>query len=338
MELNYTLTTPGDRVAEIEKITATRDPESFSAKELEIMANYILFTLTDEEKKSKQIISQNRTNTIRKREMSYEGLIEKMEQGEGGIRPIVANDKHIIFSHPISITPEDEIEIPYMRQLRQTIKELEEATKGSTYLTKKTIIELRQDQYILKQSYKPPTRLQQKTKSNNAISWPSEIIMTPEGPAAKGCTLIDPRHVKAILTNYKHLRPEVHPSSDLYYLLDELDEIVAELPELLKDLSYFKMAEDTNQEIQQKLLDKYNFTYSLEYLSSLWQNKIPKIISQIAEERWLLWYYTFQEKGTWKTCTRCGETKLAHNIYFSKNKTDPSGYYSICKVDIVPFH
>ena len=37
------------------------------------------------------------------------------------------------------------------------------------------------------------------------------------------------------------------------------------------------------------------------------------------------------EKGKWKKCSRCGQIKLAHNKYFSKNKTSKDGFYSICK-------
>ena len=32
-----------------------------------------------------------------------------------------------------------------------------------------------------------------------------------------------------------------------------------------------------------------------------------------------------------KTCSVCGKTKLAHNNFFSKNKTSKDGFYSICK-------
>ena len=41
--------------------------------------------------------------------------------------------------------------------------------------------------------------------------------------------------------------------------------------------------------------------------------------------------YTEEEKGQWKRCSRCGEIKLAHNKFFSKNKTSKDGFYSICK-------
>ena len=38
---------------------------------------------------------------------------------------------------------------------------------------------------------------------------------------------------------------------------------------------------------------------------------------------------TYKEKGKYKKCSRCGQIKLAHNKYFSKNKTSKDGFYSI---------
>ena len=45
----------------------------------------------------------------------------------------------------------------------------------------------------------------------------------------------------------------------------------------------------------------------------------------------LVKYYLNEEKGNYKKCSRCGQIKLAHNKYFSKNKTSKDGFYSICK-------
>ena len=74
-----------------------------------------------------------------------------------------------------------------------------------------------------------------------------------------------------------------------------------------------------------------NTSLTVEYISSLWRNKIPKLISEKAQEEYLVWYYTTQEYGKWKRCSRCGQVKLAHNRFFSKNKTSKDGFYSICK-------
>ena len=86
-----------------------------------------------------------------------------------------------------------------------------------------------------------------------------------------------------------------------------------------------------NIEIQKILKQKYDTTHSLEYISSLWRKKIPNLIASKAEDVELSWYFLNTEKGKYKRCSRCGKIKLAHNKYFSKNKTSKDGWYSICK-------
>ena len=86
-----------------------------------------------------------------------------------------------------------------------------------------------------------------------------------------------------------------------------------------------------NIDIQAELFKKHNVKHSVEYISSLWRNKIPKLLAEKAKEDYILWYYTYKEKGHWKRCSRCGQIKLAHNRFFSKNKTSKDNFYSICK-------
>mgnify|MGYP003405023299 FL=1 len=76
---------------------------------------------------------------------------------------------------------------------------------------------------------------------------------------------------------------------------------------------------------------EFGIKHSLEYISSLWRNKIPNLIASAAEDEYLDWYYLNVEKGKYKRCSRCGQIKLAHNKYFSKNNTSKDGFYSICK-------
>ena len=76
---------------------------------------------------------------------------------------------------------------------------------------------------------------------------------------------------------------------------------------------------------------EFGIKHSLEYISSLWRKKIPKLIASQAEDEYLYWYYLNIEKGKYKKCSRCGQVKLAHNKYFSKNKTSRDCFYSICK-------
>ena len=86
-----------------------------------------------------------------------------------------------------------------------------------------------------------------------------------------------------------------------------------------------------NIQIQEILQTEFGIKHSLEYISSLWRKKIPKLIASAAEDEYLDWYYQEVERGKYKRCSRCGEIKLAHNKYVSKNKTSKDGFYSICK-------
>ena len=86
-----------------------------------------------------------------------------------------------------------------------------------------------------------------------------------------------------------------------------------------------------NIEIQKILEEEFNTTHSIEYISSLWRKKIPQLLASVAEDEYLDYYYLEVEKGNYKKCNRCGQVKLAHNKYFSKNKTSKDGWYSICK-------
>ena len=55
------------------------------------------------------------------------------------------------------------------------------------------------------------------------------------------------------------------------------------------------------------------------------------MLASQAESDWLNNYYLNKEYGKYKKCSRCGQIKLAHNKYFSRNDTSKDGWYSICK-------
>jgi hypothetical protein len=55
------------------------------------------------------------------------------------------------------------------------------------------------------------------------------------------------------------------------------------------------------------------------------------MLASQAEDDYLNWYYLEVEKGQYKKCGRCGEIKLAHPKYFSRNRPSKDGWYSICK-------
>ena len=100
---------------------------------------------------------------------------------------------------------------------------------------------------------------------------------------------------------------------------------------LYLDIIKAKINGKNNAQIRSLIEELYGVSYSLEYISSLWRNKIPKMLSEQAKEDYLIWYHTEHGTGEWKKCSKCGQIKLATNRFFSKNNTSKDGWYSVCK-------
>lgn len=149
-----------------------------------------------------------------------------------------------------------------------------------------------------------------------------------------GVTLVDSKVCSAILCNYAYYRSHAAQYSDLRQLLDDFDETCRKAfkdKPILRSLIRAKINDLSNAEVQEEIYKVCGVRHSLEYISSLWRNKIPLLIASQAEDDYLEYYYTEIEKGKWKRCSRCGQIKLAHNKYFSRNSTSKDTFYSICK-------
>ena len=296
-----------------------------------------------QERKERKILTDNRMMTVNKRECSFEGLVSQLENGEDGIYNLITDNKNQIFQPKVTITKKDLDEIQPLRQLREAINVWEaklKVTEGKdAFVIKKALIEMRKDQYVIKNAYRRPIVPNKLTRSTHVIMLPDETSSfdDEEGyPIPKGVSLLNPVVCSAILCNYSRLKEDSFDrfEGDLYYLMLDFDEIA---DKALKDYPlYEKMVECKvdglqNTQIQEILQMEFGIKHSLEYISSLWRKKIPKLIASQAEDEYLYWYYLNIEKGKYKKCSRCGQIKLAHNKYFSKNKTSKDGYYSICK-------
>ena len=205
-------------------------------------------------------------------------------------------------------------------------------------IIKKTLIELRKDQYIIKNAYRRPIVFTQAVRSSkNYIPLEGEVIINNEGRAEpKGVSLLDPSVCSAILCNYSKLKQDSWGNfeSDTWYLIYDFEKVCDEAlknhPLYMRIVEY-KIDGMQNIDIQAAIQEEFGIKHSLEYISSLWRKKIPQMIASTAEDQYLDWYFTKEEKGQYKKCTRCGKVKLANNKYFSINKTSKDGWYSICK-------
>jgi hypothetical protein len=339
-KLDYSLQTPEERKELVEKILdEAPDP---SEQYLESLADYLILCMEKQERKEKKILTDNRMVTVNKRETSFEGLVSQFENGEDGIYALITNDKNTIFQPKISITKQDVEEIPFLKQLRETIAIWEKLSKTAVgkqaYVIKKALIDMRKEQYIIKNAYRVPVTAMKINHSKTIVPLEDKTCRLDENgyPIPEGISLLDPKVCEAILQNYSKLKEDSwdHFDSDTWYLMQDFDKVAGEALKpfpLYERIVEYKVDGKQNVEIQQLLQEEFGIKHSIEYISSLWCNKIPKLIASAAEDEWLEWYYTTQEKGKYKKCSRCGQIKLAHNKYFSKNKTSRDGFYSICK-------
>lgn len=295
-----------------------------------------------QEKKEKRILTENRMVTVNKRETSFEGLVSQFENGEDGVYGLITNNKNTIFQPKVSITKKDLEEIPDLVQVREAINYWENLQKKATgkeaYIIKKAIIELRKEQYQIKEAFRKPVTCRNATRSPAPLpSLDGATFMGKNGYCDSiGVELVNSQVCFLVLSYYDELRQfcNGHFDSDTWYLLEDFD--LAYHAALDKEPLYARIVELKRQglrstEIQQVIEEEFGLHYSIEHLSNLWRNKIPALIASAAEDRYLNWYYLNIERGKYKRCSKCGKIKLAHNKYFSKNSTSKDGFYSVCK-------
>lgn len=339
IKLDYSLQTPEERNELVQKIL--EDNPDPSEAYLEILADYLVLCMEKQEKKERKLLTDNRMATVTKRETSLEGLVSQLENGEDGIYNLVSENKNTIFQPKVTITKKDLEDIPVLRQLREAIEFWEQRLKVSegreAFVIKKTIIELRKDQYVIKNAYRKPIVPTKLIRSRCFIPLDNDFTFDDEGYVVpSGVSMMDPKVVSAVLCNYSDLKQDAWGEfeKDTWFLMEDFDRLAdAALKDypLYEKIVEYKIDGLQNIDIQEKIQMEFGIKHSLEYISSLWRNKIPKIIASYAEDQFLDWYYLNEEKGKYKRCSRCHEIKLAHNKYFSKNKTSKDGFYSICK-------
>jgi hypothetical protein len=128
------------------------------------------------------------------------------------------------------ITKKDVEEVPGLRQLREAIKMWEEKLKTASgrdaFIIKKAIIDLRKDQYILKDAWYKPIIPKNITRSKHYIPLDDDFSFDDDGYVVpEGVSLCDPKVCSAILCNYSLLKQECWGEfeRDLWFLMHDFD-------------------------------------------------------------------------------------------------------------------
>lgn len=348
MDLDYSLTTPEERVAYVETLLK-KTPPPYNNSTLTILADYILFVRDrNQTKKERQaehpILTPNREFTIDKRQVSYEGLVDKLENGEDGIYNIIRQDKNQLLDPKDPIDEEDIENIPGIKECMDVIDSLNKQIATATGKRRKelqtSLIETWKQAYLIKGSALSVGHIKSTNQVKTLASVPiPENVYLDENKMPHSdmpLSLLNPDHVSFLLCYYQILKQESWEDlhGDMRWHLIDLEnvteEALAEKYPLLYDLVIWKIDGLTNEQIQEEVLQKYGEHHSEQYYSSVWRKRIPKLIVEQAQKNYVEWYYTNVERGYWKKCSKCGEIKLGHPLFYAKNSSK-DGWYSQCK-------
>lgn len=349
MYLDYSLKTSEERVAYVNELIKTLPPYELTNRNKTYMADYILFVSEKnqtklEKKEEYPIITKNREMTINKRQVSYEGIAESLENGEDGLHMLINNDKNQLLDNKEKITEADLENIPGMKQVMEQIKTFQElfmhAEGKRKYKLKNQIIESWKQAYSLKSAYKQmPNRHKgtQQTRSMSRAHIPEKItIETGKMPKVESpLSLLRADHVATLLKNYNKLKDETYDdvNLDMHWVLIDLEDLINRTLKpypFLYALLILKVNGISNEAIRDAMAAKFNIVHNEQYYSTLWCKKIPKMLAEQAQKEWIIWYYSNVAYGEWKYCNKCGKWKPAHPAFFSKN-TSADGFYSVCK-------
>lgn len=348
MNLDYTLKTSEERVAYVNEQLSLNLEINDTYKQY--IADYILFVndkhqTKNEHKAESPILTRNREVTVNKRQTSFDEMVDNLENGEDGIYALITNDRNKIMDPKDTLTQKEiEASPELQRQIRiidSLKKQFKNATGSARYSLKKQIIESWQQIYILRTSLRGEAiKGRTSNQLKNMAHMPLDEIITfnEKGIPQSDCiiSLFNPSHVSFLLCYYPQLKEECWDDlhSDMHFLLFDLENLAYEALEdfpVLLDLLIWKVDGLSNEQIKEKMDVENNIRHNEQYFSTLWRKRIPKLIAQKAQEKYVEWYYSTQEYGKYKVCGKCGETKLAHPLFFSRNNSSKDGFYSVCK-------
>ena len=216
MRLDYTLKNAEDRRKLVEQIIKDTPPNQLTENYLEILSDYMVSPLTKTEKQRKDILTTNRLFTINKRETSYQELSDKLENGEDGLYNLsIEDDKNVLLTPKINISPKDRAEIPDLDDLKTAIENVKNQASRATgkrkFLLKKQLIEMCQEQYTIKNDMKQPIYITNAVKTFARADFAETITIDEETqlPKSNGiCSFFNPKHLSSLLCNYSALKQE----------------------------------------------------------------------------------------------------------------------------------
>ena len=318
--------------------------------ELDKVANYLLY--------AEDVDAEVELKEGSRKKVSYEALIETT-LGEATVQK---SQEVSIYRVPRpTIDRKKDGDIPFMKDLWEAIDIIAEKyqycrevlegkrdmdlervlvpTYQTKYFLREWMIDLRREQFLLKDSFCPPVGLigsfgQRAERPDYVGMCIGKIILCDND------MMIDFgnwQHLHAMLKYYNGMKMKVegdpfHPWWEPYNFLDILIERTRFSPEHQLILER-KINHVPNEKIVEELEATGSKTYSVNYISTIWKQHITK---QLTKTAYLWWEEkihkpdgTLENMTRWKICPQCGRQLYAHELNFGQYQDGT--WKDICK-------
>ena len=360
--LDYNIVTAEDRCIVVNEM----DLANATDRDLEKVANYILYGKTAKGNalpEAKQINTKHAT-WKKKSPESLDALMESLAFDESSVKNFSQRSP---YTNPKpKIDKVADADIPGMTDLWKVIDqtafdlENEETLHGKTlrgYYLRHLLIDLRKEQYHLKEIFKPVIHFNACLDSEpQQIDWSCDTgyAMEPltvrladgkivyDGPedwtwrevAKHDVDLTDPKHIYAILDNYSLLKAAVAetPYSHTTYLLKAVELLIdkAHLSPTRMHILIRKIDHAPNDIIVKELQENYGVSYAINYISTIWTKEIcPQIAEAGTIDRDEM--IAANDAKRWKVCTKCHTRKLRDSRFFPKKRNTYDQLAPVCR-------
>lgn len=137
VKLDYSLKTPKERAKCVEEVIASTPKEQLTQKYLNYLGDYILFIREKGQTKGHNLITKNRETIIKKREKSYEDIVNSLEGGEDAFHALINNDKNQLLDRKEKVSEEEALSDPALQEKMKTIQSLKKAFESTTDSSKR---------------------------------------------------------------------------------------------------------------------------------------------------------------------------------------------------------
>jgi hypothetical protein len=360
-ELDYTLTTAQARLELVQKIidnnmdditngfltgavkgvASPLSDSSYSGKQLDFLGSYILFA--DDQKKTtkgnKTIELHGRKDSFtRKANLSLDALLEDPLTDESNLHEL---KKTIYLKPKPTISRIKDADIPTMQSLWEIIdhyqhlydvargKVIDDTVPAQTsleqYRLRHFLIELRKEQYYLKEIFKPIHFMGTTLHPSHWDAFDKRL---------DNFDYENPLHIYAILNDYAYYKQQAWEDlvGDIKFIIMDIEDIIdgMDWDPIHHYVLIRKIDKATNDQIAHEIQLKFGIKYNVNYISTMWKNNICAEIATRAQLK-----REWQEKSSipeaWKKCSMCGGKKLRDHRFFVKKMDSKDGLSARCK-------